>query len=220
MEIFKTKDFERLSDVHKPFCVSIYIPTHRISTPGQEMDEDRIELKNQLQDARDQLIIHGMKESEAEPYLEPISKLLDNNEFWNYQSDGLAIFYNGKEVETFHIPIEFKSYAYVSERYYLLPLAGMLHDSSTHFILELSLDHVKLYEATRYTIAEVGISHLVPTQLEDAVGYDYEQKQLGRRSNQGETGDAEGLYHGHGSGNETEKKKRHLNISDRSMKVL
>jgi hypothetical protein len=65
---------------------------------------------------------------------------------------------------------------------------------------------------------------LVPQSLEEAltVGDDYEQKSLQFRSGQGEAGKA--MYHGHGAGNQTEKKEETLKyfreISEGLMRML
>jgi hypothetical protein len=76
--------------------------------------------------------------------------------------------------------------------------------------MALSLGNVKFYEATSHSIVEVIMEGLVPQSLEEAltVGDDYEQKSLQFRSGQGEAGKA--MYHGHGAGNQTEKKEETL----------
>lgn len=52
------------------------------------------------------------------------------------------------------------------------------------FLLALSLNAVRLFEGTRDHIAETAIQQIVPQQMEDTVGSDYEQKSLQFRSGQ------------------------------------
>jgi len=210
MEIFKKKHFEELAKVHKPFCISIYIPTHRTNAEGDGMYKDKTTLKNQLKEATSQLQVLKMNDDEIDDYLKPIAQLMDDDSFWRKQSDGLAIFYNGEEVLTYTIPKVFKEYTYVNSSYYLKPMADLIHGSGRHFIMALSLNTVQFYEATRNTITSVKVEDLVPASLEDAVGSDYADKHLQRRSGQGEKGGAEGMFHGHGEGNESEKKEEAL----------
>lgn len=207
MEIFKKSDFKKLAKIHKTHCVTIYIPTHRTNEAGDGMYKDKTNLKNQLKEASHQLAIWEMKEDAINEYLKPIAVLLEDDAFWRKQSDGLAIFYDGNEVLTYSIPKVFKEYTYVNTHLYLKPMADLVHGSGRHFIMALSLGDVQFYEATQNTITEVKIEDLVPQTLVEAVGGDFEDKHLQRRSGQGEKGGAEGMYHGHGEGADTEKKE-------------
>lgn len=224
MSIFKQKDFDHLSAVHDNHCVSIYLPTHRKDLGGKGMDEDKIHLKNQLKEAEKQLSAFGMSGSESEEYLKPIAAYLDASDFWLHQSEGLALFYHGDEVLAFRVPLDIEPFTYVNDHYYLMPLTNLLHGESRHYILNLSLKSVKMYEATRHKIAEVNIDDHVPSELRDSVGYDVEQKHLQQRSGQGESGGSGGMYHGHGAGNENEKKEEALQhfrrIDDGLMELL
>ncbi|MTI23312.1 hypothetical protein E1176_19945 [Fulvivirga sp. RKSG066] len=224
MEIFKKSDFEKLAKVHTPNCISIYMPTHRTNAEGNGVYKDKTTLKNQLKEVSNQLLTLGMKQSEIESYTKPLHELEENENFWRNQSDGLAIFYDGEDLITHQIPKTFSEYVYVNSHFYLKPMADLIHSSDRHFIMALSLGEVKFYEATQYSIVDVKISDLVPSSFKDVVGYDYEQKYLEARTGQGESGDADGMYHGHGSGNETEKKKEALKyfraIDEGIMKML
>ncbi|UII24774.1 hypothetical protein LVD15_15800 [Fulvivirga maritima] len=205
MDIFKRSTFLKLSEIHQPHCVSIYIPTERAG--GEEgRYKNKTKLKNQLKEAANQLKVFGLSKTEIDEYLQPAQQLLDDERnFWSEQSDALALFIYGNEIEYFTLPLEVQEYTYVSNHLYLQPLANMLHGSGRHFIMMLSLNEVKFYEATRHTLTPVVVEGLIPQALEETVGGDYEENSLQFRSGQGEQGQA--MYHGHGSGNETEKKE-------------
>ncbi|MEP2772603.1 MAG: hypothetical protein ABJH05_10665 [Fulvivirga sp.] len=187
--------------------MTIYIPTHRTNAAGDGMYKDKTTLKNQLKEAAKQLSTWEMKDEDVDDYLKPIVHLMEDDDFWRKQSDGLAIFYDGEELLTYSIPKVFKEYTYVNTHLYLKPMADLVHGSGRHFIMTLSLGDVQFFEATQNTITEVTIEDLVPQTLVEAVGGDFEDKSLQRRSGQGEKGGSEGMYHGHGDGAATEKKE-------------
>lgn len=209
MDIFKKSQFLELAEIQDAHCVSIYIPTHRVNTPDNHY-KDQTTLKNTLKDAIPQLTGFGLTDEEAKTYLKPGFDLLDSEEFWGKLSDGLALFIYGGEMRYYTLPYAFEEYAYVANHLYLKPLVEFLHGEGRHFIMSLSLGDVRFFEATRNTIVEVTVEGLIPQAIEEEVGTDYEQKALQWRSGQGERGDSPGMFHGQGSGSETEKKDEAL----------
>lgn len=184
-----------LAEIHNAFCVSIYIPTHR---SGEETlnGKDSLNLKNQLKNIKSKLENQGMSENEIEKFVKPIDDLLDDREFWAHQSDGLAIFLSEGLFEKYTIPVSFEAFNYLSNEFYLKPLMPLFNSDGLFYMLTLKMDDVKFYEGTRHSITEIVIDDLVPSRLEDRVGYDHEQKNLQFRSQQGNSG--KGMFHGHG----------------------
>ncbi|ELR73194.1 hypothetical protein C900_05243 [Fulvivirga imtechensis AK7] len=223
MNIFKRSQFLELADVHAVHCVSIYITTHRVSTPDN-LYKDKMSLKNRIKEAEAQLRGYGLSEQESHDYLAKAYELVEDEVFWSHCSDGLALFlYNG-DIQYHTLPSAFDEFTYVSTHLYLKPLVEFLHGEGRHFIMALSLGNVHFYEATRHTITEVNTEGLIPEALEEAVGTDYEQKTLQYRSGQGERGNSAGIFHGHGSGNDSERKmeaqKYFRAINDGLMQML
>jgi hypothetical protein len=101
---------------------------------------------------------------------------MDDSDFWRHQSDGLALFLADGFSKQYTLPIYFEAFTYVADHFYLKPLVPMFNGDGRFYLLHLQLDEVKLYEATQYSIGEVKIDDLTPNQLEDRVGYDYEEK--------------------------------------------
>jgi hypothetical protein len=192
--ITKEKVLE-LSEIQSSFCVSIFIPTHRA---GKETisGKDALNLKNQLKDIKLKLEHKGMSVNEVEKFVKPVNDLVNNSEFWRHQSDGLAIFLSENLFEKYTVPLYFEEFNYLANDFYLKPLIPLFNDDGLFYLLTLKMDDVKLFEGTRYGITEIVIDDLVPSQLEDSVGYDYEQKSLQARSQQGNKG--QGMFHGHG----------------------
>lgn len=192
--ITKKKVLE-LSEIHSTFCVSIFIPTHRA---GKETvsREDALNLKNQLKDIKLKLSQKGMSVQDIEKFVKPVNDLVNDSEFWRHQSDGLVIFLSDNLYEKYTVPVYFEEFNYLSNEFYLKPLMPLFNSDGLFYLLTLKMDEVKFYEGTRHSITEIVIADLIPSQIEDRVGYDYEQKSLQSRSQQGNKGD--GMFHGHG----------------------
>ena len=91
MAMITKQEVLKLADKQNSNCVSIYIPTHRA---GQETLEgqDKIKLKTQLKHAKAKLEKQGLSDKEIEDLVQPVTDLINDDEFWRHQSDGLAIF--------------------------------------------------------------------------------------------------------------------------------
>ena len=157
--------------------------------------KDTLQLKNQLKEVKNRLEREEMGPREIESLIEPIEELIHDTEFWRYQSDGLAIFRSDDFFRKYTLPVHFEAFNYVANSFYLKPLMPMFTGDGHFYVLALELEDVKLYEQTRHSITEVIIEDLIPSRLEERVGYDHEQKNLQFRTQQ--EGYGEATFHGH-----------------------
>ena len=194
MELITKKEIEQLDTIQGETCISIFIPTHRAGEAVLQ-GKDALHLKNQLKHIKNKLEQEEMGPREVDTLLAPIKELLDDSEFWRHQSDGLAIFRSDSYFEKYTLPIHFEAFNYVANGFYAKPLLPMFTGDGTFYVLALELETVKLYECTRHSIVDVVIDDLVPSRMEDRVGYDYEQKSLQYKSGADAHGRA--MYHGH-----------------------
>ncbi|MGE5406320.1 MAG: hypothetical protein ACM3NR_01305 [Methanosarcina sp.] len=196
-----------LSRFHNSSCISLYIPTHRA---GMETlsGQDSINLKNQLKEVRFKLQAVGMNASQIETLVNPVLELIENTDFWRHQSEGLALFLAENIFEKYIVPVTFREFNYVSSEFYLAPLLPIFNDDAVFYLLTLKKDDVKFYEASKNSIRELDISDNVPSRLEDAVGYDFEQKQQQNRTQTG--ANRPGSFHGHGENESKEKNELQL----------
>jgi len=218
--LLSKKQFLQLAEFHGRNCISIYIPTARA---GEEVDSKmgQRRLNNQLKALKGTLEEHGLSENEIQEVIKPAAELLEDTHFWRNQSDGLAIFLHEDKMEYYTLPLNFNERYFVADHYYLLPLIPLFNDDGRFFLLVLSQQKVKLFEGSRYAISEIFMEDLLPGKLEDAVGYDYEEKSLQHRSGQG--GDAGAMFHGQGEGKddkEQEIEKYFRTVDKGLMKVL
>lgn len=193
-----------LSKVQDATCISIFIPAHRA---GQETLEgkDALHLKNQLKEVRKKLEAEHLDEHDIEAFERPIHELLEDSEFWRHQSDGLAVFISEGIFKAYTVPVSFEPLTYISNSFYLLPLISMFNEEGLFYILTINTEEVKFYEGTKYEITEIDIQDLIPSRLEDRVGYDYDQKNVQFKSQKGDKEEA--TFHGHDDAGDENKKE-------------
>lgn len=196
--------FENLANTHELHCVSIYLPMDK---DGKEQNAriGQATLKQCLKKVTKDLERHEMDSNEIKKYLKPIDAMLTNIELWRNPSDGLAIFLNKNGLNFYTLPISFQTKTYVSEHFFLKPLLPLYNEDDDYYLLELSQDYIKLYQANKFGYQDVHIEDFAPDQLEEAVGFDFEPKFLQFRSGQSAYGI--GAFHGGGEGKDDTKKE-------------
>ena len=173
--------FRKLAKVHDLNCISIYVPTSRA---GEEVDQKhaQLKLKNILKEVNAALEASGTAKDELLASLQRLEQLLNDNYFFRYQSDGLAIYIHGSEISYFTLPVHFEPGFYISDHFYLIPVLPFFNDDGTFYMLALSQQKARLYEGSRNFITEIILDELAPDSLEDAVGGDTQEKSLQFRS--------------------------------------
>ena len=195
-------DFKELANFKNENAVSIFIPTQRA---GKEVLEEKNKkhLHSEWVQIRKELKERKVDEEIINKIGAPIDKLLEDRNFWRHQSDGLAIFASSEFFKKYAIPVNFEAYHYISTEFYVKPLVPAMTGDGNFNILAIQLESVKLYEASKYSIAPVEIDDLTPSRLEERVGFDFKEKALQFRT-QGEGGDKT-QFHGHGGSERDEK---------------
>ncbi|TRO66386.1 hypothetical protein [Christiangramia sabulilitoris] len=202
MSMINEKDFKELANYKNEICVSIFIPTQRA---GKEVLEgkNKKHLHSKWVQIRKELKEQNVQENVINNIAKPIENLLENRDFWRHQSDGLAIFASEDYFQNYTLPVNFDDYHYISEEFYVKPLVHAMTGDGKFNILAIQLEDVKLFEASKYSIAPVEIEDLTPSRLEERVGFDYKEKALQFRT-QGEGGEKT-QFHGHGGSERDEK---------------
>ena len=147
----------------QPPCVSIFLPTAR---RGAETLQGPIRLKNLIRRAAGKLNSTGIDEFRKNDLLAPARSLLKNEDFWQSQSDGLAIFLARDGWWIYRLPLEFDEVSLVNEHFHLRPLIPLLSFDGHFFILALGQGNMRLFEATRHQIGKVALDE-VPDHLQE-----------------------------------------------------
>ena len=179
MSLIPIDEFERLAtyqcDAGADACVSITLPTHRASN---ESEQDRIRLKNLVDDAADLLKNEGISEGDIRALLDPVrEQLIQDAVFWQYQRDGLCVYRSDEMLVTYRLPVTFKELVTVGPRFHLKPLLPILSADGQFYLMTLHKDAIDVYVGTKYQLTELEISDL-PEDLEDLMAdHDLERPQ-------------------------------------------
>lgn len=195
-------------------CVSIFMPTHR---NGPQTQQDPILLRKLLGEAKSQLESYGMDHKRSDGLLAPLIPLIDDGDFWKHPADGLALYRSPSLHRRFRVQIPLNESAAVSTSFQVRPLLPLLTGDSRFFLLALSQNQVKLYEATRSTIAEVPLGP-IPSNMAEALPEEESERPLQYRSLDG--GSVQ--FFGSGAGGKVDKNnvERFLRAVDRGVVQL
>ena len=197
MDILKQTDLKALIDTSAERCVSIYLPTHKF---GREQQQDPIRFKNLLTEAEEKLLESGLRRPDVLALLQPASTLLDDEHFWQHQSDGLAVFLSPDSAYIYRLPSEFEALTIIADNFHIKPLLPLLVENGQFYMLALSLNKVRLFLSTRETVTQVELPDM-PTSLQEALVMDDPEKHLdfhtGTKSASA-SGDRPAMFHGQG----------------------
>lgn len=201
MGVISKEDITEITDFEAETCVSIYIPAHR---SGVEVNEkhDALLLKNNLQQARRILAEKGKSQATVEKILKDGLSLVDDREFWNTQSQGLALFLAEDFSKVIKTPIALKEEVYINSSFNILPLLPLITDEAYFYLLMLSKKDAKIYRGDAYGMELLEIEGL-PNGMDDVIHFEEkDNQQTIRRAGAGAgRGAISGAnFHGHGPG--------------------
>jgi hypothetical protein len=164
MDLLSKELLKNLVKKNSDPCISIYIPTHR---EWNEQSQDRTRFKNHLQKIYKQLNERGMRANRLQQLMKPVFDLLDDIDFWNHQSEGLAVFFSPDEFQRYRIPIRVQELNIISQRYYIKPLLSLLSGDGRFFLLALDQKIIKLFQGSKYSINEIKLPKGTFVSLKD-----------------------------------------------------
>ena len=206
MRIFITKDkLKQLMNMKADNSMSIYLPTiHK----GKETRQNHIRFKNLLRQGEKQLKSNGLRKHEIEQILQPVNELYENNWFWNYQSQGAAVFASPEFYKHFLLPVKVEETVVINDRFYIKPLIPLIQNQGYFYLLDLNLKHTRLYQGTQYNIQPVEVEDM-PPDIDEVLKYDdpHRQIQFHTETPSG-AGERSAVFHGQGVG--TDEKKENI----------
>ena len=134
-----------LTSHRNDMCVSIYLRTTPLS---QEVAGDRIELKNLAKEAQHQLEAAGADKRRVAALTESVDDLVDDDEFWRFQAQSLAILATPDRIRTFRLPNALTPLVEVSDRFHLKPLLRAVTFPHSCHVLALAEGAVRLVEVS------------------------------------------------------------------------
>jgi len=202
MELFSREDLKKIIAVSQDPCVSMFMPAFRA---GKETRQNPIHFKNLIAEAEKRLSIRELDKRKIRSLLEPARHLLKDNRFWRFQSDGLAVFLSWDFFAYYRLPIDLEALAVVARQFHVKPLLPLLTGDGRFYILALSQNMVKLYQATRFKIDQMSIEGL-PPNMDEALGYNNLERQAQfHTGTPPRSGKRDAMFHGHGGGADDKK---------------
>lgn len=212
MDILTRDALRALMEYRAPACVSIYMPAERM---GAETVQNPIRVKNLLNRAEAALVDeHGWRAPEAKQLLAPAHDLLGDRPLWQRMGDGFALFIAPDMFSFYRLPQTFDELVVVNDRYHIKPLLPLLSADGLFYILGLSLGAVRLWQASRYGLAEIDLQN-APESLADTLKYDEFEPSLQFRTATGAPpqqrgGGRDAIFHGHGGGGDEVQQKENI----------
>ena len=152
MDILNPADLKSLIAQQWKWCVSLYMPTHRAA---EERQQNSLRFKNLLAEAEVKLLANGLRRPKLQKLMQPAEELLGDKEFWQHQSDGLAIFLTNDFSKKYRLPLEFEEMLLISKNFHTKPLVPLLNRVEKFYLLALSLSGIRLFLGTGDTIHEI-----------------------------------------------------------------
>jgi hypothetical protein len=197
MSLLSRDDLKTLMEPRSGWHISMFLPMQRA---GVETQQNPIRCKNLLRQAEERLLAGDLRPAEVQTLLEPAQQLLGNYDFWQHQSDGLALFLAPAVFHTYCLPLAFAELLVVTQRFHVKPLLPLLSGDGQFYVLALSQNQVRLLQCTRHSVSTVELPD-APTSLAEALKYDDPERQLQfHTGTPGGTGRRAAMFHGQGVG--------------------
>jgi len=202
MDTFSVDDLKALVEAQQGNCVSIFMPTHRTAP---DIQKDTIRFKNLVRKTQELLLDKGVRNIEAQAFLDPLKGLLEDRPFWEHQRDGLAVFLSSRLFRYYRLPVSFEELLLVAGRFQTKPLLPLMAGDISFYILAISQNQVRLLECSRYSVAELDLGP-APKSLAEALKYNDPERQLQFHTGTStRTGKRPASFHGHGVGIDDKK---------------
>jgi hypothetical protein len=178
-------------------AVSVYLPMERSST-GREAN--RLRFRAALTEAR-RLLEEDYPADLYAPLLQPLERLVDDQDYWLYQTDGLALFASPAMERRYRLPVPFEELVVVGPTFHTRPLLDLLQGPEHYWLLAVSQKEVSLMHGTARGLTTVDLAG-VPQSLQAALGAQLVRPSLTYHSPSARSGP---VFHGYGVGKDDSK---------------
>ncbi len=198
-------EIKRLLEAGGEIRVSMMLP---VQQEVDKRDENRIRLKNCVQEAQSKLAALAGGPPDSERFVAPATELVSGGRFLDISAPGLAIYLADGFSRAYQLPYAPEMNVTAAGQFQIKQLLPSL-TQEPFFILLLGQDSVRLLWATQYTVQRVDLGAAAQS-LDEALSQDDPERQLQWHSKTGDEGDGRAaMYHGHGVDSK-EKHKENL----------
>jgi len=203
--------FNKLKTIDGQLCVSLYVP---MEVTG-DYEKNRIKWKNACQEAVNKL---ESEHNNSGEFMKPALDLIDNTDFWAYQRPCLAGFYSEGYNETIQMPRANMEVVSVGNNFFTSPLISEITNKERIFILAVSKNETRFFEAVPDGIYPVKISDVVVDNIDEAINVDDPTV-----STQHHSAGGKAIFHANGPGTDMDdvRLKQYLRrIDDGLMEII
>lgn len=143
VDIPTTADLRDLAAKRQEASVSFFLATTPLT---QHVGESRTRLGQLLKDAEAQLEAAGTPKRTIWPISEQVKDLIDDDDFWQKQANGLAVLVTPEKLLTFRLPTKLTDMVQVSDRFHLKPLMRVISFPQAAYVLALEENRVRVVE--------------------------------------------------------------------------
>jgi hypothetical protein len=217
MDRFINEDLKTLLAQSQGPCVSIYTPTHR---GGAEADP--ILWREQLNEAEQRLMAHGLSPDDAAAILGKARSYLKEPPFWKMTGDGLALFVAPGLMRAYRLPFSFTNQVVVGPQFEITPLVRWLNRDGRFYILAVSQNHVRFLEGTAHTIQRLDVPGMPASEAEARRTHDRDEVLNLHSHPVGVGGAMQAIFHGQGVGIDDRKDEllHYFQQIDRSLRPI
>ncbi len=219
MDIFTRNDLEILMKEKERLCVSLFMPTQKA---GRGTQQNHIRFKNILREAQEFLSQKGVGAQQIHDMLAPAYQFVQNPLFWQFQSDGLAVYLSPRLFRYYRLPLQFEKLVIVNDRFHVKPLLPLFIASGKFYVLCLSKNNTRVIQCSAMGASEVFVATL-PRSLRHALRYEeYEPHGRVAMSPRNKLYQGSPVYHGGSSEADYEKDElsRYFRMIDRGIHEL
>ena len=195
MDLLTKEDLLFLINQKNEILVSIYIPT---CTRGTDSLQNEIRFKNLIKKIKGKYIDDKSVNLGLNKLLKKTDRFLDDYEFWQHQSEVLAIFLSEDFIKYYRLPINIDEFYSVGKNFYVVPLISYLDSNSDFYILYLSQKEITLYSGENFDINKINVEELAEVTREELGNRDF-QKQLQFFTGAGAGGRKDSRFYGTGA---------------------
>lgn len=196
----KKQDLIQLIGQESGLCVTLLMPTH---SRGRDITENRVRFKNLIAQSISKV---GDRSDAVKARLENLAKLEHDQDFWQHQSAGYALFVCENHEQHFALPHAPDETVSVANHFYVSSIASSSCGGRNALALALSWDHARLFASDGHHTQEL-LSDSFPVTFEDLVTERDPEEQLQYSTHSVQGGGRSGpragstaMFHGHGEG--------------------
>lgn len=148
--MLKKESLMQMAETRRHWCVSVYMPLTET-----DPKKKRRNFKNLMSVAEKKLRKLEVDPVQISKTLAPIEMILENPGFWKNQTEGIAAFFTPESFVWHSLQYEFDELVVVTDRFHLKPLLRDTSENGRFYILALSENRIRFFEASELGITEL-----------------------------------------------------------------